>query len=99
MNQRQSMRRRLQVLERLPQFQPPPSALEQISSLAMKQMSNEDLDVMINLASDRERGVSRVVLPSEFEALARQDAALETEALRMGFKSFADAERGVGQRR
>jgi hypothetical protein len=99
MNQRQSMRRRLQVLERLPQFQPPPSALEQIRSLALVQTSDEDLDLMIDMASERERGVSRILLPSEVEALASWDAALETEALRMGFKSFADAERGVGQRR
>ena len=98
MNQRQSLRRRLQVLERLPQFQPPPSPLEQMSSLALEQTSNEDLELMIKMASDRDRGVSRMLLPSELEVLASWDAALETEALRMGFKSLADAERGVGRR-
>ena len=94
-----SVRRRLDALERLPQLQPPPSSLEQISRLALKQMSDEDLELMINMARDRDRGVRRTLLPSELAALARQDAALETEARRMGFRSFAEAERRAGQRR
>ena len=93
-----NVRRRLQVLERLPQLQPPPSPLEQIGSLALKQMSDEDLVLMINMTLDRDRGVCRTLLPSELAALATQDAALETEARRMGFRSFAEAERRAGRR-
>jgi hypothetical protein len=94
-----NVRRRLQVLERLPQLQPPPSPLEQIGSLALKQMSDEDLALMITMARDRVRGVCRTLLPSESAALAAHSAALETEARRMGFRSLAEAERIAGPRR
>lgn len=92
------MRRRLERLERLPQPQPPPSPLEHIGNLALKQMSDEDLKVMIKMTVDRDSGANRSLLPTEVAALERQDAALETEAQRMGFKSFADAKRrGAGR--
>jgi hypothetical protein len=93
------MRRRLQVLERLPQFQPPPSPLEQIGSLALKQMSNEDLELLTKVFRDGEAGVCWTPSPSELATLERREAALETEARRMGFRSFADAERRAGRRR
>jgi hypothetical protein len=87
-----NLRRRLDTLERLIQFQPLPSLLEQIGNLALRGMSDEDLGLMIAMTRDRDAGVSRALLPSELAVLARQDAAHDTEARRMGFKSFADAE-------
>jgi hypothetical protein len=99
MNQRQRMRRRLEVLERVPQLKPPPGPLEQIRTLAQQQMSDEDLELMIKMARDRDRGVSRMLLLGEGEAWERHEAALETEARGMEFKSFADAERRTGGRR
>jgi hypothetical protein len=94
-----NVRRRLHMLERLPQFQPPPSPLEQIRSLALRQVSDEDLELMINMTRDRDQGVCRALLQSELAALARRAAALETEARHMGFRSFAEAKRHAGQRR
>jgi hypothetical protein len=94
------MRRRLHALEgQLPQFQPPPSPLEQIQTLAMRDVSQEALEQMINMARDRDGGMSRTLLQSEVAAMAEYEAALETEARRMGFESFADAERRGGRRR
>jgi hypothetical protein len=87
MNQRRSMRGRLEVLERVPQLKPPPGPLEQIRTLAQQHMSDEDLELMIKMARDREGGVSRMLLPCEVEALQRQNAELETEARGLGFRS------------
>jgi len=94
-----NVERRLQVLEQLPQFQPPPSRLEQIESLALRQLSDEDLEVMINMTGDLETGVRTTITERESAAVAAQNAARETEAQRMGFKSFADAARIEGRRR
>ena len=99
MNQVRNVRRRLDRLERLPQFQPPPSPLEQIRNLALQQMSDEELELMLNMSRNRDRGVCQTLLSSEVAALARNAAALETEAQRMGFKSFAEAELCAGRRR
>jgi hypothetical protein len=97
MNQMRKMLRRLQVLERLPQLQPPPSPLEQIRKLVLDQMSNEDLGVIIHMI-ERDRGECQTLLPSELAAMARQNAARETEARRIGFRSYADAERQAARR-
>src|SRR5271154_2389668 len=51
-----NVQRRLDVLERLPQFQPPPSPLDQIGRLAPKQLSNEELALMIHICSRRYPG-------------------------------------------
>jgi hypothetical protein len=75
---------RLQLLERLPKFQPWPSP-------------RTDRQLMINMTRDREAGLSRTLLPSEEAASARQGAAAETQARRMGFRSFGDAERLAGE--
>ena len=88
------MRRRLQVLERLFEFRPPPSPCEQIQTLALGHMSGEDLELMLNMVSDRGGSVRRTPLQHESALLAVWEAALETEARRMGFESFAEAERG-----
>jgi hypothetical protein len=88
-----NVQQRLQALEQLPQFQPPPSQLEQIEDRAMHHISNEDLEVMITMATDLEAGVDRTISDRESEVVAALDAARETEARRMGFRSYKEAER------
>jgi hypothetical protein len=88
--------RRVQVLERLPQFQPPPSPLEQIENLALRQISDEDLEVMINMTRDLVAGARQTISERESAAVAALNATRETEARRMGFRSFAQAKRGWG---
>src|ERR1700733_1130231 len=92
-----NVRRRLDVLERLPQFQPPPSQLDQIGSRAAAQLSNEELDLMIHMLK-RDGGECRPQSPSELAAMATHAAARDTEAQRMGFKSYADAKRRAARR-
>ena len=94
-----NIRQRLNKLEQLPQFQPPPGPLETIEVCALRQLSDEDLQVMIILTSDVERGVQREISERERAVLAAHNAVRETEAQRVGFKSFAEAERIGGQRR
>jgi hypothetical protein len=60
MKQTQSVRR-LGRLEGLPQFQPPPRPLEQINRLALRQMSNENLELMNTMTRDRDSGVCRTL--------------------------------------
>ena len=93
-----NMRWRLHKLEQSPQVQPPPSLLKQIENLALAQICNEHLDLLIIWATDREAGVERVELEGELEAVAAQNAALEAAAQQMGFKSYAQAERRGGRR-
>jgi hypothetical protein len=56
-----NVRRRLHVLEQLPQFQPPPSPLGQIEDRALRQISDEDLQVLMNLTRDLVAGVHRTI--------------------------------------
>jgi hypothetical protein len=91
-----NVRRRLHVLEQLPQFQPPPSPLEQIEDRALRQISDEDLEVMMNMTRDLVAGVRRTISERESAMLAAHKAARETEARRMGFRSFAQAKRSAG---
>jgi hypothetical protein len=88
--------RRLRALERSPQFQPPPSLLKQIENRALRQISDEDLEVMIKMTRDLEAGVRQTISERESAMLVAHNAALETEARRMGFRSFAQAKRSVG---
>jgi hypothetical protein len=90
------VRRRLHVLEQLPQFQPPPSPLEQIENRALRQISDEDLEVMKNMTRDLVAGVRRRISERESAMLVVHNAARETEARRMGFRSFAQAKRMAG---
>jgi hypothetical protein len=91
-----NVRRRLHVLEQLPQFQPPPSSLEQIENRALRQISDEDLEVMMNMTRDLVAGVRQTISERESAMLAVHDAAREMEARRMGFRSFAQAKRSAG---
>jgi hypothetical protein len=47
MNQTPSVRRHIQIVEGLPQFQSPPGPLEPISRRALRPMWDEDLELMI----------------------------------------------------
>jgi hypothetical protein len=96
----QNMRRRLQMLERLPQFQPAPSPLEQIRGLALRCLSDQDLEFLRarSLEQTAEKP-PRELLEPDVAACAAWATALEMEARRMGWKSWAEAERIGGQRR
>lgn len=87
---------RLSKLERLHQFQPPPGPLEKIEDRALRQLSDEDLRVMIILTADVEAGVRQTASETELAALAAYRALCEAEAQRMGFRSLAEAERIAG---
>jgi hypothetical protein len=99
-----NIRQRLERLERaylnfprISESQLPPSPLDQIGSLVIKQLSDEDLELLIKVANKSHAGVSRELLQSESEALDRWGAAVDREAWRMGFRSFADAFRRAGK--
>ncbi|MGD1097143.1 MAG: hypothetical protein ABSB35_34795 [Bryobacteraceae bacterium] len=87
---------RLNKLERLPQFQPPPGPLEKIEHLAAKKLSDKDLDVLLILDRDMRGGVSREMSETELAAWEVYRALRETEAQRMGFESLDDPERIAG---
>jgi len=61
MNQMQSVRWRIQMVAGLPQFHPPAGPLEPINGLALRQMSDEDLEWMIAMTRDRDAGVCRTI--------------------------------------
>jgi hypothetical protein len=91
--------RRLRKLERLPQFQPPKGVLDEIYSLALRHLSDDDMKVLIVMTSDLERGVRNTISERESAVLAAQNAAREAEARLAGFRSLAEAKRKDGQRR
>jgi hypothetical protein len=91
--------RRLHKLEQLPQVQVPAGPLCQIESQALRHLSDEDLQIMINMTRDVEAGLRQAISETESAVMVAHDDALETEARRMGFMSFADAERSAGPRR
>ncbi len=91
---------RIQMLERSPQFQPAPSSLEQIRSLALQSLSPQDLDLLQAVSAERaSEPRPRELSEPEAAACAAWEAALETEARRMGLKSFAGAKQTARQRR
>jgi hypothetical protein len=97
MNQMQSVRRRLDKLERLRQVHPVRSPLEQIEDVVLRQITDEDLAVMINMTQDRDAGVRRLLSEEEWAMLATYIALRDTEAKLRGFESFAEAERIAGR--
>lgn len=84
---------RLGKLERLPQFQRPPTSLQRIEALALGKVSDEDLQMMLLMARDVAAGIDRPVSERELAVLTAHDARRETEAVKMGFRSFAEAAR------
>jgi hypothetical protein len=96
-NQMRNVKRRLRVLEQLPQYHPPPSQTKQIEDLVLRRLSDEDLALMTKMAGDLEAGVRRKISEREWTMLAAYSSLRETEAQRMGFESFAEAERAAGR--
>ena len=47
-----NVRRRLEMLERLPRYQPPPSLREEIMRLALQTLSQQDLECLPSAESD-----------------------------------------------
>ena len=95
-----NVRRRLHVLERLPQLQLPPRRLEQIRNLAIPSWSERDLKLLwaISLepvAEMRPREISE----GQAASCVAWGTALKTEDRRIGFRSLAEAVRTAGQRR
>jgi hypothetical protein len=85
--------RRLHLLEQLPQLQPPPGLLEHVRSRALRILCQEDLECLPAMEMPL-----RELSERETAACAAWKGALETEARRMGLKSFAAAKRSAGQR-
>jgi len=94
-----NVERRLQMLERSPQFQPPPSPLQEIERRALHLVSNEDLQLMKLIAMDVAAGALRTLTDRESAVLVAHAAALDVEAQQIGFRSFAHAERRWGRSR
>jgi hypothetical protein len=72
--------------------------LEQIRAQALRRLSDGDLDLMRILTIDRNVRADRKFSAGELEMLQTYQAALETEAQRMGFNSYAQAERRGGRK-
>jgi len=96
----QKLRQRLHKLERLSQFQPPPSSLELITDLALRSLSSEDLDILQALAKEQAADLPpRELSEPEVAACAAWETALATETQRMGLKSVAEGKVTTRQRR
>ncbi len=95
-----NVRQRLQMLERSPQFLPAPSPLEQIKRLALQSLCLQDLNLLKVISEEHaSKTRSRELSEAEAAACVAWGAALETEARRMGLKSFAGAKQTARQRR
>jgi hypothetical protein len=69
-----NMRRRLRKLERSRSVQPP--AANPIVALALRQVSDQDLEELISVARDEEAGLCRPLSPRELTAEAAYEVAL-----------------------
>ena len=72
-----NLRRRLKKLEESPLFQPATAPIDPTSGLALGQISDADLLVLMALKGDPEAGVCRTASESELAALAAYQAALD----------------------
>lgn len=88
-----NIRRRLEMLERLPRYQSLPSLLEEITGLALQRLSQQDLECLPTAGS----GLTQLSKREAAACLAWEDA-LEAEARRMGLNSFAEAQLTRGRR-
>jgi hypothetical protein len=71
-----SLRGRLRRLERSPLFQHRPDPVDPIIGLALRQISDEVLALLISVAIDQDAGVYRTLSQSESAAVAAYEAAL-----------------------
>ena len=72
-----SRRRRLRRLERSPAFQPPPDPSDAIVRLALQKLSDEQLELLLGVAEDRDTGICRILSERETAALEAYRGALE----------------------
>lgn len=72
-----SRRRRLSRLERAPLFQPPPDPFQAVTALALREISDEHLDLLAELARNQEEGLCWALSQRESEALDAYTAAWE----------------------
>ena len=92
-----NVRRRLHRLEQVAQLQPPPIPLEQITGRALENLSTPHLELLWAVLSAGKTDPKELT-ECEAAAPAAWQASLEAEARRMGFRSFAEAERIARQR-
>jgi hypothetical protein len=74
-----SLRQRLRRLERSPLFQHPPDPVNQIVTLVLRQVSDEDLESLIRVTRDRDAGVCRTLTQGESAAVAAYRAAVDVK--------------------
>jgi len=65
-----NLRQRLKRLERSPFFQHPPSPVNPIIHLVLRETSDQDLELLIRVVSDLEAGLCRPLSESESAAVA-----------------------------
>jgi hypothetical protein len=70
-------RRRLEILERSPLFQPPPDPLPVVASLALKEISDEHFELLATVVGNWEKGLCWALSQQESEALDAYTAAWE----------------------
>jgi hypothetical protein len=72
-----SRRRRLRRLERSPAFQPPPDPSDAIVRLALQDISDEHLELLIGVTANQEKGLCWTLSESEAAALEAYRAAVD----------------------
>ena len=83
---------RLRALEELPHVQPPPSPLEQIRSLALQLLSDQDLKALHAIVrKEAEAREEPELSEAEETTSAKWSSALDEAARQLGFGSFAEA--------
>ncbi len=96
----QKLRQRLHMLERLSQFQPPPSSLELITGLALRSLSPQDLDILQALSKEQAADLPpRQLSEPEVAACAAWETALAIETQGVGLKSVAEGKVTTRQKR
>ena len=72
------LRQRLRKLERSPRLRRIPDPVDPTIGLALRQISDEDLAMLVAVVSDREASVCRTLSPSELLAVAAYETAFAT---------------------
>jgi hypothetical protein len=69
------LRERLRKLERSPMLQRLPDPVDPTVDLALRQISDEDLALLVVVVSDQEAGICRTLSPRELVAVAAYETA------------------------